>query len=155
MPEEVNFLRHGSAPGPLAAGRDLALQVYVQAHPARVRKRGDVLVIQREDSPEITARLIDTSHLVLVGAVDVTAPVLHELMRREIPVSWYSAGGWFLGHTSALAIAMSNCERHSIARVSILPSVFAWLADLSRPSCATRARYCDATRGTIFPWKRL
>jgi len=37
---------------------------------------------------------------VLIGAVDVTAPTLHELMRREIPVSWYSGGGWFLGHTT-------------------------------------------------------
>jgi CRISPR-associated endonuclease Cas1 len=35
-----------------------------------------------------------------MGAVDVTAPTLHELMRREIPVSWYSGGGWFLGHTT-------------------------------------------------------
>jgi CRISPR-associated endonuclease Cas1 len=57
------------------------------------------LLIQTEDGAETTARLIDTSHLVVVGAVDVTAPVLHELMRREIPVSWYSGSGWFLGHT--------------------------------------------------------
>jgi CRISPR-associated endonuclease Cas1/CRISPR-associated protein Cas4 len=99
MPEEVNFLRHGKAPRPLAASRELSLPVYVQASPARVRKRGEVLVIQTEAAEETTARLIDTSHLVLIGAVDVTAPVLHELMRREIPVSWYSSGGWFLGHT--------------------------------------------------------
>ena len=50
-------------------------------------------------SAAVTARLIDTSHLVAVGAVDITAPVLHELMRRDIPVSWYSSSGWFLGHT--------------------------------------------------------
>jgi CRISP-associated protein Cas1 len=99
MPEEVNFLRHGVPPRPLAASGDLALPVYVQASPARVRKRGDTLLIQTEDGAETTARLIDTSHLVVVGAVDVTAPVLHELMRREIPVSWYSGSGWFLGHT--------------------------------------------------------
>lgn len=99
MPEEVNFLRRGTAPRPLAASRDLALPVYVQAQPARVRKRGETLLIQTEDGAEATARLIDTSHLVVIGAVDVTAPVLHELMRREIPVSWYSSGGWFLGHT--------------------------------------------------------
>jgi CRISP-associated protein Cas1 len=99
MPEEVNFLRHGVVPRPLAAGRDLALPVYVQASPARVRKRGETLLIQTEDGGETTARLIDTSHLVVVGAVDVTAPALHELMRREIPVSWYSGSGWFLGHT--------------------------------------------------------
>jgi CRISPR-associated endonuclease Cas1/CRISPR-associated protein Cas4 len=99
MPEEVNFLRHGAAPRPLAASRDLSLPVYVQASPARVRKRGETLLIQTENGAETTARLIDTSHLVLVGAVDVTAPVLHELMRRQIPVSWYSGSGWFLGHT--------------------------------------------------------
>jgi CRISP-associated protein Cas1 len=99
MPEEVNFLRHGMAPRPLAASRDLALPVYVQAQPARVRKRGETLLIETRDGGETTARLIDTSHLVVHGAVDVTAPVLHELMRREIPVSWYSSGGWFLGHT--------------------------------------------------------
>src|ERR1700737_3229948 len=66
-------------------GRELALPVYVQATPARVRKRGETLVIQTDNDQETTARLIDTSHLVLVGAVDVTAPCLHELMRREIP----------------------------------------------------------------------
>ncbi len=103
LPEEVNFLRHGlvgpGAPRPLAASRDLELPVYVQSQPARVRKRGDTLLIQTEDGAETAARLIDTSHLVLLGAVDVTAPVLHELMRRDIPVSWYTSGGWFLGHT--------------------------------------------------------
>ena len=99
MPEEVNFFRHGVAPRPLAASRELSLPVYVQSSPARVRKRGETLLIQTETGPEVTARLIDTSHLVVLGAVDITAPVLHELMRREIPVSWYSASGWFLGHT--------------------------------------------------------
>jgi len=100
LPDEVNYFRHGAAPRPLAVDRELALPVYVQATPARVRKRGETLVIQTENDHETTARLIDTSHLVLMGAVDVTAPTLHELMRREIPVSWYTGGGWFLGHTT-------------------------------------------------------
>jgi CRISPR-associated endonuclease Cas1 len=100
LPDEVNYFRHGGAPRPLAVDRELALPVYVQATPARVRKRGETLVIQTEDEKETTARLVDTSHLVLMGAVDVTAPILHELMRREIPVSWYT-GGWFLGHTTS------------------------------------------------------
>jgi CRISPR-associated endonuclease Cas1 len=99
MPEEINFLRRAVSPRPLAASRDLSLPVYVQTSPARVRQRGETLVIQTEGGAETTARLIDTSHLVLVGAVDATAAVLHELMRREIPVSWYSGSGWFLGHT--------------------------------------------------------
>ena len=46
-----------------------------------------------------TARLIDVSQLVLFGNIYVTTPTLHELMSREIPISWYSHGGWFIGHS--------------------------------------------------------
>ena len=35
----------------------------------------------------------------LIGNVGITTPCLHELMRREIPVTFMSHGGWFLGHT--------------------------------------------------------
>jgi CRISPR-associated endonuclease Cas1 len=138
MPEEVNFLRHGAAPRPLAASRDPALPVYVQAQPARVRKRGETLLIQTEDGPEVTARLIDTSHLVVVGAVDVTAPVLHELMRREIPVSWYSSGGWFLGHT--IGTGHRNVElRTAQYRASFEP---AFCLRLARGLVASKLRNC-------------
>jgi CRISPR-associated endonuclease Cas1/CRISPR-associated protein Cas4 len=138
MPEEVNFLRRGMAPRPLAASRELALPVYVQAQPARVRKRGETLLIQTEDGTETTARLIDTSHLVVVGAVDVTAPVLHELMRREIPVSWYSSGGWFLGHT--IGTGHRNVElRTAQYRASFDP---AFCLRLARGLVASKLRNC-------------
>jgi CRISPR-associated endonuclease Cas1 len=136
MPEEVNFLRHGVPPRPLAASRELSLPVYVQASPARVRKRGERLLIQTEDGAETTARLIDTSHLVVVGAVDVTAPVLHELMRREIPVSWYSGSGWFLGHT--IGTGHRNVElRTAQYRASFDP---AFCLRLSRSLVASKLR---------------
>ena len=138
MPEEVNFIRHGIAPRPLAASRDLSLPVYVQASPARVRKRGEMLVIQTEEAGETTARLIDTSHLVLIGAVDVTAPVLHELMRREIPVSWYSGSGWFLGHT--IGTGHRNVElRTAQYRASFDP---AFCLRLARGLVASKLRNC-------------
>jgi CRISPR-associated endonuclease Cas1 len=98
------------------------LPVYVQASPARVRKRGETLLIQTDDGAETTARLIDTSHLVVVGAVDVTAPVLHELMRRDIPVSWYSGSGWFLGHT--IGTGHRNVELRTAQYRASFDSVF-------------------------------
>jgi CRISPR-associated endonuclease Cas1 len=97
-----------------------------------------MLVIQTEESGETTARLIDTSHLVLVGAVDVTAPVLHELMRREIPVSWYSGSGWFLGHT--VGTGHRNVElRTAQYRGSFDPAVCLRLA---RGLVASKLRNC-------------
>jgi CRISP-associated protein Cas1 len=138
MPEEVNFIRHGIAPRPLETSRDLSLPVYVQASPARVRKRGEMLVIQTEKAGEKTARLVDTSHLVLIGAVDVTAPVLHKLMRREIPVSWYSGSGWFLGHT--IGTGHRNVElRTAQYRASFDP---AFCLRLARGLVASKLRNC-------------
>lgn len=100
LPDEVNFLKkEQTPPRPLAVARDEALPVYVQARSAKVAKKGETLEISVEDKVVQTARLIDTSQLVLMGNVYVTTPTLHELMTREIPVSWHSFGGWFMGHT--------------------------------------------------------
>lgn len=100
LPDEVNYLQsHDSSPRPLAVPRDEALPLYVQARGAKVAKKGEVLDIFVEDQKVQTVRLIDVSQLVLMGQVYVTSPTLHELMSREIPVSWHSFGGWFLGHT--------------------------------------------------------
>ncbi|TXF10740.1 CRISPR-associated endonuclease Cas4g/Cas1g [Pelomicrobium methylotrophicum] len=100
LPDEVNFLRRQETPPrPLAVAHDQALPLYVQARNAKVSKKGEVLEIYVEDEKAQTVRLIDVSQLVLMGNVYVTTPTLHELMAREIPVSWHSFGGWFLGHT--------------------------------------------------------
>lgn len=101
LPDEINFLRRAKTqPRPLAVAREEALPVYVQANKAKVSKKGETLEISVEDKPSATVRLNEASQLVLMGNVYVTTPTLHELLRREIPVSWFSYGGWFLGHTS-------------------------------------------------------
>jgi len=100
LPDELNFLRKQEAPPrPLAIARDSALPLYVQARGGKVAKNGETLEVYVEDEKTHTVRLIDVSQLVLLGQVYVTTPTLHELMSREIPVSWHSFGGWFLGHT--------------------------------------------------------
>jgi CRISPR-associated endonuclease Cas1/CRISPR-associated protein Cas4 len=100
LPDEVNFLRRqDSPPRPLAIAQDAALPMYVQARGAKVGKKGETLEISVDDEKLQSVRLIDVSQLVLMGQVYVTAPALLELMSREIPVSWHSFGGWFMGHT--------------------------------------------------------
>jgi CRISPR-associated endonuclease Cas1/CRISPR-associated protein Cas4 len=100
LPDEVNYFKRGEAePRPLAVLRDAALPVYVQARSAKVAKQGETLEIYVEDEKVKSARLAEVSQLVLMGNVYLTTPALHELMAREIPVSWHSHGGWFVGHT--------------------------------------------------------
>src|SRR5579883_1942330 len=100
LPDELNFLRRMEMPPrPLAIARDQALPMYVQVRGAKVAKDGETLQVTVEGEAAQSVRLIDVSQVVVLGQVYVTTPTLHELMAREIPVSWHSFGGWFLGHT--------------------------------------------------------
>jgi CRISP-associated protein Cas1 len=119
LPDELNYLRSAETPPrPLAVARDEALPLYVQARGAKVAKKGETLEISVEDRLAQTVRLIDVSQVVLMGQVYVTSPTLHELMAREIPTSWHSFGGWFLGHTIGTGHKNSRFAPRNIARAS-------------------------------------
>ena len=123
LPDEVNhFHRTGATPRPIAVRRDEALPLYVQANNVRLAKKGETITLTEEDGPTTTARLIDVSQVVLMGNARMTTPCLHELMRREIPVTWHSYGGWFLGHT--VGLGHKNVElREAQYRASFTPAV--------------------------------
>jgi CRISPR-associated protein Cas1 len=99
LPDEVNhLLKSDLSPRPIAVPREEALPLYVQARGAKVSKKGETLEIETDEESR-TVRLKDVSQLVVMGQVYITTPTLHELMSREIPISWYSFGGWFVGHS--------------------------------------------------------
>ena len=100
LPDEVNLLRMTSENvRPLSVRHTRALPVYVQSHRGKIAKKGERLAITKDDDDPVYARLAETSQLVVMGNVYITTPTLHELVRRNIPVTWQSYGGWFLGHT--------------------------------------------------------
>lgn len=103
LPDEVRFLTHTHAePRPVYPSLDRRLPLYVQSNRARIRKEGDVLIIEEERKEVARARLGEISHIVLHGPAVLTTPALHECFRRELPVSYHSYGGWFLGHTTGV-----------------------------------------------------
>jgi CRISPR-associated protein Cas1 len=100
LPEEIRFLgKAGLTPRPIFAASEKGLPLYVQSPRAYIRKDGERLVIEVEKEKVATAAYGDTSQLVLFGNASLTTPALHECLRREIPVTWLSYGGWFMGHT--------------------------------------------------------
>lgn len=98
LPDETNLFRKGYPPRPLNPADDPALPLYVQTPGARLRKSGEQLIVQVEEE-KVEVPMIDVSQVALFGPVSVTTPALHALMHAEVPVSWFSTGGWFLGHT--------------------------------------------------------
>lgn len=100
LPDEVRFLSHLAAETrPIIPAKEEGLPLYIQSPRAYVRKVGDNLVIEVEKVKEAEARLAETSQVVLYGSAAMTTPALHECLRREIPVTWLTYGGWFVGHT--------------------------------------------------------
>ena len=100
LPDETNWFRStAETVRPLTVGHTRALPVYVQSFRGKVAKEGERLAIKRDDGETTYARLGEVSQLVVMGNVYVTTPTIQELMRRNIPITWQSHGGWFMGHT--------------------------------------------------------
>ncbi|MBI3937297.1 MAG: CRISPR-associated endonuclease Cas1 [Betaproteobacteria bacterium] len=100
QPDEVRFLNRAPVePRPLFPALQDALPLYVQSPRAYVRKDGDVLVIEVEKEKVAEARLVEVSQVALFGGAMLSAPALHECFRRNIPVTWHTYSGWFVGHT--------------------------------------------------------
>ncbi len=108
LPDEVNLLRREKAeaavtPRALVPSRDDAAPFYVQGQGLRVGLDHGVLEARDRDRAVLaTARLADTSQLVVMGNVQVSTQALHELCDREVPVVWTSYGGWLFGFTEGL-----------------------------------------------------
>ena len=121
LPDEVRFLTDaGVEPRPIIPAMGDALPLYVQSPRAYVRKDGEVFSIEVEKTEVATARLSEVSQVVLFGSAALTTPALHECLKREIPVTWLSYGGWFVGHT--VGVGHKNVEtRTAQYRVSFEP----------------------------------
>jgi len=98
LPDETNLFHLGGPPRPLNPSDDAARPLYVQKPRARLRKSGERLVVEVEGE-KTEVPLVEVSDVAVYGPASVTTPALHALMQEEIPVSWFTSGGWFVGHT--------------------------------------------------------
>ena len=108
LPDEVNFL---SPDGPsvkpedvrrMSPARDDSVPVYIHTQGAVVGKSGGQLEVKQKGQVLQKVRLMEISHLALFGNVQVTAQAVQELCDREIPICYFSYGGWFRGITNGM-----------------------------------------------------
>jgi len=98
LPDEVAFFRRDLVPRTLVPDAQTSLPLHVQTPGARIRKAGETLIVETDEGTTGVA-IGDVSDLVLWGPIVLTTPALHELMSRDISVSWHSSGGWLIGQT--------------------------------------------------------
>lgn len=104
LPDETRFAAHPIAdPAPvdqvrrLYPARDDAIPLYVQDQGAYVGKSGEVLTVKKNGAKISEAKLMELSQLCLYGSVQISTQAIQELLKRSIPVLYFSYGGWFHG----------------------------------------------------------
>lgn len=91
----------GACPPPrrLIAARDDERALYLNTQGCRVGIKSERLIIKDGDSVMDEVRLNDVTHLALFGNIQISTQAVHELCEQEIPVAYFSMGGWFYGLT--------------------------------------------------------
>jgi CRISPR-associated protein Cas1 len=83
----------------LIASRDDARALYLNTPGLRVGRKDELLQIKQERETLEEVRLNDVSHLALFGNIQISTQAVQSLCEAEIPVSYFSMGGWFYGLT--------------------------------------------------------
>lgn len=132
LPDEVNFLsgRTPSSPRRLVPSSSERRPLYVTEPGATVGRRGDRVVVWVGDDLVTEVRLLDVSQVCVFGRAQVTTALIHACFDEEIPVCWFSYGGWFRGMATGLPSKWSDVRMRQVAA--------AWRGSL------------DAARGFVF-----
>lgn len=101
LPDEVHLLQEKveRSVRRLHPSRDDRVPLYVQEGGTKVGISKERLVIESRDGTKSHARIPNTSHVAVFGAVQISTQALTALLSRNIPVAFFSAGGWYYGRT--------------------------------------------------------
>lgn len=86
----------------LLAPRDDLRPAYLNTQGLRIGKSGEVLQVKEKESLRQELRLSEISQLNLMGNIQITTQAVQALCEWEIPVCYFSQGGWFYGTTTGL-----------------------------------------------------
>ncbi len=109
----------------LLPARDDLRPLYLNTQGLRVGKSGLVLKVQEKDTVVQEVRLHEICQLNLFGNVQLSTQAVQALCEQEVPIAYFSMGGWFYGVTHGLGVRNIYLRREQ----------FRW-ADV--PSCCLR-----------------
>jgi CRISPR-associated protein Cas1 len=88
----------------LLAPRDERRALYLNTPGFSVGRKGEVLEIRDKKEVIQEVRIRDVCHLGLFGNIQVSTQAVQELCALEVPITYFSGGGWFYGVTQALGL---------------------------------------------------
>ena len=117
LPDETNQLasRTERPPRRLVPHESQARPVYVTDYSLHVGVASGRLRMKNKTEVVEEVRLLDVSQLNVYGHVQVTTAALRACFDNEIPVSWFSHGGWFSGIAHGLPSKHVDLRRRQVA----------------------------------------
>lgn len=117
LPDETNALiSRSDLPVRRLLPKDPAPRpLYVTELGAVVGMKDGRVEIKKEGQRLHSARLLDVSQLCIYGNVQVSTQLIRELFTREVPICWFSYGGWFSGIAEGLPSKHVELRRHQVA----------------------------------------
>ncbi len=108
----------GERPRRLIAARDDTRPLYLNTQGYRVGCKDEVLTIKEKDRVIEEVRMRDLSHVALFGNIQISTQAIQSLCDQEIPVTYFSMGGWFYGITlgHSLKNVFLRMEQFRLAR---------------------------------------
>lgn len=76
--------------------------VYLNTQGLRVGKSGEVLQVKEKDALRQEIRINEVCQVNLLGNIQISTQAIQALCTAEVPVCYFSQGGWFYGITSGL-----------------------------------------------------
>ena len=76
--------------------------LYLNSQGLRVGKAGAVLRVKEKDTVRQDVRIGELCQVNLMGNIQMSTQAVHELCSSEVPICYFSRGGWFYGITTGL-----------------------------------------------------
>lgn len=117
LPDETNLLadRSDVPPRRLTPRDSAARPLYVTEQGTRIGvRKGRVTVSQQKEVLQ-EVRLIDVSQVSIYGNVQISSQAMRAMFDQQVPVCWFSYGGWFQGIAHGLPSKHVDLRRRQVA----------------------------------------
>lgn len=117
LPDETNLLANRSdvPPRRLTPRDSAARPLYVTEQGTRIGvSKGRVTVSQQKEVLQ-EVRLIDVSQVSIYGNVQISSQAMRAMFDQQVPVCWFSYGGWFQGIAHGLPSKHVDLRRRQVA----------------------------------------
>jgi CRISPR-associated protein Cas1 len=88
-----------AAPRRLIAARDDSRALYLNTPGLRIGRKDELLQVKQEKAVLDEVRINDLSHVALFGNIQISTQAIQALCEADVPVTYFSMGGWFYGIT--------------------------------------------------------